>query len=884
MEARRSGQGGIAMNIIREYSLDQVRKNRRTSVSIILAVLIASTFLCTLFVFAQSFWNQMVQQEVYTAGDWDAELMDVPAGRLAMIRDNGGVDEILVKGDNQTAFLPEGTELTCLLIQNCDSNYWNAMYEKNMILRGRIPQAPGEIAVSKDFFLQNPAYDIGDTLAVDVGSGQSSHSEGLQQKDAANLAIVGELDVSVSSGYEGYLAYGFMEPDKLEPDSEVVVYLQMKQRGKVYMAVPQIAEAIGLQKDEYGDYPCRYHAALLGWHGVYAPGSFFQSDVPKLFLGLLLAAGASMAVFAYIIRGAFGISAKQKLHQLGILKSVGAGPKQIGRTVIYEACILSFVPILLSMVLGYLFSFGVLSAYSAMTSEVFGSRMEVHFSPAAALMAAVLSFVTVLLAAHGPAKQMSGILPIDAVRGEQYSIPGCGHTGKMRKRASKNHPFLTRRFGFLGEIAANSVGAGKKLYHTCMVTLSLCMLLAFGFLAVFTVSDISNAKAEALNHFDVNITLGTGERIEDALLAELKAAPGVQERSVYAMARCAAWFSGDDQSEEFLQAGGFDAADGYIVLRDGRYRVPCVLVGMEQEAYNDCLREAGVEPSPDSSAIIVNSVVKDPGARDYEVMQETIPYLKLGQGQQVELTEKYSDSAQGDYEFTVDVAAVLPSMPEIGLDPSFYTLPVIVPMEEYYYIIGNFCDEMKVYNYRNYVNYVVPSGMDEEIQNEAERICSARLGSSDFTTSSKTERMRNRGRMTGATMFIVCSLAALFGIVGISSVLSAILNSLSQRRKEFAMLRSVGVDEKGIRRLLGMEGFLLSVRPIMIGLPLLVIVCIAECYMMGVAVTEFLSAFPMWALVVYIVLVLLVINGIYVLASKRVRNDAIVEVIKDDTV
>ncbi len=208
----------------------------------------------------------------------------------------------------------------------------------------------------------------------------------------------------------------------------------------------------------------------------------------------------------------------------------------------------------------------------------------------------------------------------------------------------------------------------------------------------------------------------------------------------------------------------------------------------------------------------------------------------------------------------------------------------LVFFDIYYSIIGNFCDEMEVYNYRNYVNYVVPFGCDEEIQGEAERICSAWLGSSDFTTSSKTERMRDRGRMTGATMFIVCSLAALFGIVGISSVLSAILNSLSQRRKEFAMLRSVGVDEKGIRRLLGMEGFRLFVRPIMIGLPLLVIVCVVQCYMMGVAVTEFLSAFSMWALVMYIVLVLLVINGIYVLASKRIRDDVIVEAIKDDTV
>lgn len=871
------------MNIIREYSLDQVRKNRRTSVSIIVAVLIASTFLCTLFVFAQSFWNQMVQQEVYLSGDWDAELMDVPAGRLGMIRDNGCVESMLVKGDNQTAFLPEGTALPHFLIQNCDSGYWDAMYEKNMLLRGRIPQAPGEIVVSKDFFLQNPAYEIGDTVIVEVERQKSSNVADIRQKDAYGLTIVGEIDVSVSSGYEGYLTYGFMEPEELAPDSEVVVYLQMKQRGKVYTAIPQIAEAAGLPMDEYGNYPCRYHAALLAWHGVYAPGSFFRSDVPKLFLGLLLAAGASMAVFAYIIRGAFGISARQKIRQLGILKSVGAGPKQIRRTVMYEACILSGIPILLSTVLGYLFSFGVLSAYSDMTSEVFGSRLEVYFSPAAALMSAVLSFITVLLAAYGPAKQVAKILPIEAVRGEQqYSISAC-RRGGIPKMA-KNHLFLTRRFGFLGEIAANSVGAEKKLYRTCMVTLSLCMLLAFGFLAVFTASDISNAQAESFNHFDVNITLGTGERIEDALLAELKAVPGVQECSVYVMASCAAWLSGSDQSEEFLRTGGFDAADGYIVQRDGCYRVPCVLVGMERETYNECLREAGVEDAPESSAIIVNSVVKDPGAREYEAMQETIPYLNLEQGQQVELTEKYSDSAQGDYEFMVDIAAVLPSMPEIGLEPSFYTLPVIVPMEEYYSIIENFCNEMEVYNYRNYVNYVVPCGCDEEIQGEAERICSAWLGSSDFMTSSKTERMRNRGRMTGATMFIVCSLAALFGIVGISSVLSAVLNSLGQRRKEFAMLRSVGMDEKGIRRLLGMEGFLLSVRPILIGLPLLVIVCVVQCCMMGVSVMEFLYAFPVWVLAVYIVLVLLVINGIYTLASKKIRDDAIVEAIKDDTV
>ena len=49
-------------------------------------------------------------------------------------------------------------------------------------------------------------------------------------------------------------------------------------------------------------------------------------------------------------------------------------------------------------------------------------------------------------------------------------------------------------------------------------------------------------------------------------------------------------------------------------------------------------------------------------------------------------------------------------------------------------------------------------------------------------------------------------------------------------------------------------------------------------------IMEFLCAFPVWALLMYIVLVLLVINGIYMLVFKKIRDDVIIEAIKDDTV
>ncbi len=49
-------------------------------------------------------------------------------------------------------------------------------------------------------------------------------------------------------------------------------------------------------------------------------------------------------------------------------------------------------------------------------------------------------------------------------------------------------------------------------------------------------------------------------------------------------------------------------------------------------------------------------------------------------------------------------------MPDIGLNVAFYTLPIIVPMEEYYEIINNFGEDRAVYNYRTYMNLRTEQG------------------------------------------------------------------------------------------------------------------------------------------------------------------------------
>lgn len=286
-----------------------------------------------------------------------------------------------------------------------------------------------------------------------------------------------------------------------------------------------------------------------------------------------------------------------QLKELGILKSIGMTPRQIHMMIVYEARWLSVLPILVSVGLGYLFSYGVLAAYSDLTQEVTGSRITASFSPWVAVVSMILSFLTVCLAASGPARQMGKLRPIEAVK-ESWSNPSL--------KKSAKHPILKKCFGFLGNISANSMTANKRLFRTCTVTLSLCMLLMFSFLAVFSVSDINNTKAEQDSHFNVNLTMESGQKIEPALMEELKQLPHIEEQATYTMANCALWVSESELSEEFLSSGGFDtkAAGEYVAKRDGCYRIPCVLIGLEQDAYEDYLMQSGVTYSEQGDCTI----------------------------------------------------------------------------------------------------------------------------------------------------------------------------------------------------------------------------------------------------------------------------------------
>lgn len=113
-------------------------------------------------------------------------------------------------------------------------------------------------------------------------------------------------------------------------------------------------------------------------------------------------------------------------------------------------------------------------------------------------------------------------------------------------------------------------------------------------------------------------------------------------------------------------------------------------------------------------------------------------------------------------------------------------------------------------------------------------------------------------------------------MVNIYNVLSA---SLRSRRREFAVLRSVGMGEKEFRQMLCVESFFYSLKVILYGIPLAVLTSFVVHQAIGLAI-EFSFRIPYLTFFLSAVAVTVIIMLIINLGSRKVRKGNILDALK----
>ena len=268
-----------------------------------------------------------------------------------------------------------------------------------------------------------------------------------------------------------------------------------------------------------------------------------------------------------IIRSAFQFSMNARIHQLGILQSIGATPKQVQMVLLQEAILLSIFPILLGVVAGIVLCIGFLRYANTITSQLNLSKAIFEYHYLLFLLTLGCSFLTILLSAWLPAIKLSKISPLQAIRGE-YDIPV-----KRIRRFRLTKAFL----GIEGDLARKALYIRRKSFRTSTLCLTISYLVFTIFLDFMTLSEISTTHSYFERYkdaWDVMLEIKNPDRNTTDLLHQLRTMDAIDRVTAYQKATVYTTISRDSISDEVNALGGYPALNSSFVQQDsGTYLV-----------------------------------------------------------------------------------------------------------------------------------------------------------------------------------------------------------------------------------------------------------------------------------------------------------------------
>lgn len=251
-----------------------------------------------------------------------------------------------------------------------------------------------------------------------------------------------------------------------------------------------------------------------------AEGRTWQPTILTCIYGVLLFVICSALLV--LIYHAFEMTKEGRLHQFGILQSVGATPGQLYTALMQEAFVLavsSFVPAI-SLGIGVAF---LIIRYMAKWNQKLQMEVVVRFvySPVLFFLTAALCLLTVWLAVHRVAKRLSCIGVLEAIR---------ERNGEKEWKVRRRHLFCSLTSAEW-EVASRSLYARRQAFATASISITLSFLVLSLFLNFWAISKASTQQTYFERYQDIwDVMLQVeGQTIEPELLQEIRRLDEVEE-------------------------------------------------------------------------------------------------------------------------------------------------------------------------------------------------------------------------------------------------------------------------------------------------------------------------------------------------------------------
>ena len=886
------------MSITKKLALRHLKQNKTRSVLTVLGITISVVMLTVIFTCATSFAHYYGERAINTNGNWhffvktDYESAKKYLLSDSSLKDIGFEKDLSSEEQSYKIYSDKANYLRTGTIYQGD-----AQYIKDTVTckyDGALPKSDNEIMVEQSLIKNNGLeLKIGDEIKIAVGSrlkgdfvilpikGDYQFGERFEKEKDETFKVVGILHNNEPTE-RGAIIRGMSDLKS----KNLVAYGKIKKITPFsYIKINGIYDKFGFTKKKRA-FNVGENTGFLNSRLAF---SIDKNDLPQVLkltaIGIVVFAVIFVSSFA-MIYNSFALSVGEQIKYLGMLSSVGATRKQKKKTLYFEGAILGGIGIILGIALGLLTTFISQSAMNAKIASIMEGynnniKYSTHISLWVLCLIVILAALTVFVSIISPVQKAARITAIDAIR----------KTDEIKRKGKIRTPFIiTKLFGFEGDIAFKNLRRNGRKSRTIIACICICAVLFLScnyFCETF--KEASNLDYEIPYQLMYQYSAESKAQLEKAR-NYLKTNKRVKR--FYSIWE--AWYSilrGDinpyDNSRlydmSFQNESIFVDKYKFIATQDITYTAHL----LDDEDFNALCKKNGIDYkkyySPDKDGSIKTIVINGIDRNDEPIFNNNLLGKTIGcydiDSEKTERENKldengnqvyfyYKTGCTSIYKFC-DFIKYDKDNPICNLDSSgvaFYAPKCVY---------DKYSDDDSFY-----FDYGIETDEPYKVEKELKDYLSENEAEGDVYNNYNW--MMKEKSIISAVQFLSYAFILLITLITVFNIINTMTAQIAGRKKELAMLKSVGMTPKEFKKTLIFESMFYGLFGLLFGVPLSLVINRVVGYIISKD-----NAIPfsvnIWLYLIACVAVFVIIGLTMIYSLKLIKNNSIIDSLKDDT-
>ena len=846
------------MNILNNLTTKNLKLNKKRTIVTIIGIMLSVALICAVAGMVTSFQATLINIAITDGGNRHLTVENVKQKDLQYFTNNSHVKSIYLtetlgyaKYDNMNEYKPYAYIL----------GYTKEAFDNTTLklVSGRLPQDSGEIVVSVPF-QNNAKVKLGDTISLDIGKRVCMDGTILNQSNPYYVEE-GETDLCheyitdtskheykivgiterLNYNIEGYSAPGYTLITKIDNVSDNINVSLLFKDAKYYKEyINNIANDKDLNK-----YNITLNDELLRWSGV----SLSDRTMNMLYAVAGVVIGIIILTSVFVIKNSFDIANQEKKKMYGMLSSVGATSKQIKKNVLHEGFILGLIGIPLGILSGILADYIlviIINYFAKYTSDDFEFVFSISIWPV--ILSIILGAVTIYLSILRAAKKSSKISPIEAIRNNNEI--------KINSKKIKSSKLVDKLFGVGGDIAYKNLKRNKKRNRTTIISIvisvavfiSLSTFLSYGF-------KLSNQYYKDIN-YDIQLYIRDADEDKTSrIFADIEKLDTITRYSINKSV---------SMTFDYKKYYNDDVLKFFDDVNDLSLRI----MSVGEDEFERILKENKISDTNfDYKGLLIDkNIFYQEDSKNYKEVNlfdlnkfKTVTGSINNKDLNIEILKRIDNSL-------------------MGFQKVYSETPTIIVSDEFYdYIVSNYnvnaTDSRSLYikssDCEKLESLIKEYLLDENINNYS-------------LFNIETEAKAQRSLITLVAIFLY-GFIIVISLIGVTNIINTISTNMNLRRREFAMLKSIGMTKNEFNKMINLESIMYSTKALIIGIPLGLLgsFAIYKAFANG---SDYGFIFPWQAILIAIFVVYILVSLIMYFALRKTKSENIIDTIKDENI